>query len=120
MRSLRGSAVLAVLAIGVAFAGTALAAKLVPGTYRGQTSDGIAIRLHLNKDHKSGSLTYCSYTAPLVMSGRSFTATKTDAGTGTVLIAAKGRFSKTRPRATGTVEENGCDSVRQTFVVTHK
>jgi hypothetical protein len=115
----------------LAFAGGAAAAKKKPeikvGSYVGTTSNGIPLTVTLDAGRKSGSIYYCSMTAPFTLSGKSFAFFYQDSlSLGT--ISATGFFKvkkrSVNPRTgkikwqsvvSGTIEPNGCDSSSQTY-----
>jgi hypothetical protein len=110
--------------------GTAAVAKKRPppkikvGSYLGTTSpDGVNISVALDPGRASGSIFYCSMTAPFTVSGKSFSVVYLDPVSGDS-ISASGTFKAKRKRSgkvaasvAGSVGPNGCDSTPQTFAL---
>ncbi len=86
------------------------------GTYSGATSNGIPMSVTLNADRASGTMSYCGIIAPLQVQGSNFGVGYVDP-IGMDSINALGTFNASTKQATGTVQENGCDSTSQTFIL---
>lgn len=112
--------------------GTAAVAKHRPppkiqvGSYSGATlPDGESIAVVLNPGRQTGSITYCSMTAPFTVSGKSFAVFYQDPvsldtinATGTFRAKRK-RSGKIHATVAGSVAPNGCDATPQTFALRH-
>jgi hypothetical protein len=91
--------------------------KILVGPYAGMTiPDGIQITVTLNPGRTTGSITYCSMTAPFTVSGGAFTVAYTDP-VSSDSITASGFFSAKKRSVSGSVAPNGCDSVPQNFAL---
>jgi hypothetical protein len=95
--------------------------KIKVGEYVGTTTDGIPLTVTLDPGRASGSIAYCSQTAPFTVNGKSFTVFQQDPltldtinSTGT-FHAKRRRSGKVSAWVSGTMEPNGCDSVPQTY-----
>ena len=89
--------------------------QIAVGTYTGQTSNGIPMSVTLNGDRATGTMTYCAMTAPITVSGVSFTVAYMDPAGDT--INAAGQFNASTRQATGSVAPYGCDASNQSFTL---
>jgi hypothetical protein len=92
--------------------------KIKVGPYVGTTADGIPMTVTLNPGRTTGSVAYCSLTAPIAVSGGSFAVSYQDPVT-LETINATGRFSAKKKTVSGTVAPNGCDSTPQIYTLHH-
>jgi hypothetical protein len=120
---IRRIAIVCVAALALAGATSAVAKKKKPkipvGAYVGATTDGIPLTVTLNPGRQTGSIAYCSMTAPITVSAGSFAVSYQDPASGDT-ISATGLFRAKKRSVSGSVAPNGCDATQQTYFAKHK